>query len=104
MTATTMSARPGTTPPCGRCRGGGWPGSPGGSTASRWPAWPRCSALLAVYLLFTGMPMHHAYAAVLACHPASSLACRKLSVTSTAPVAASRRRSPGGVLLQCCPR
>ena len=30
---------------------------------------------LAAYLLFTGLPMHHAYAAVAACHPASSLAC-----------------------------
>jgi hypothetical protein len=30
---------------CGRCRGGGWPGSPGGSTASRWPGWPRCWCL-----------------------------------------------------------
>jgi len=26
----------------GRCRGGGWPGSPGGSTGSRWPGWPCC--------------------------------------------------------------
>src|ERR1700729_3019451 len=30
---------------------------------------------LAAYLLFTGLPMHNAYAAVAACHPASSLAC-----------------------------
>jgi len=30
---------------------------------------------LAAYLLFTGLPMHHAYAAVAACHPAGSLAC-----------------------------
>ena len=30
---------------------------------------------LAAYLVFTGLPMHHAYAAVTACHPASSLAC-----------------------------
>ena len=30
---------------------------------------------LAAYLLYTGLPMHHAYAAVTACHPASSLAC-----------------------------
>ena len=30
---------------------------------------------LAAYLLYTGLPMHHAYAAVTACHPASSPAC-----------------------------
>src|SRR5580698_1193677 len=30
---------------------------------------------LAAYLLYTGLPMHHAYAAVTACHPAGSLAC-----------------------------
>jgi len=30
---------------------------------------------LAAYLLYTGLPMHHAYAAVAACHPAGSLAC-----------------------------
>ena len=45
MTALTMPARPdAATPACGRCRGGGWPGSPGGSTGSRWPAWPYCWA------------------------------------------------------------
>src|SRR6266496_119310 len=32
------------TPACGRCRGGGWPGSPGGSTVPRWSAWPCSSA------------------------------------------------------------
>jgi hypothetical protein len=30
---------------------------------------------LAAYLLFTGLPMHHAYAAVAACLPAGSHAC-----------------------------
>jgi hypothetical protein len=30
---------------------------------------------LATYLLFTGLPMHHAYAAVAACRPAGALAC-----------------------------
>jgi hypothetical protein len=30
---------------------------------------------LAAYLLFTGLRMHHAYAAVAACHPAGTLAC-----------------------------
>ena len=33
--------------------------------------WSRCSARLAVYLLVTGIQIHHAYAAVAACHPAS---------------------------------
>jgi hypothetical protein len=32
-------------------------------------------AALAAYLVVTGLRMHHAYAAVAACHPASSLAC-----------------------------
>jgi hypothetical protein len=31
---------------------------------------------LAAYLLITGLRMHHAYAAVTACHPASSAACQ----------------------------
>jgi hypothetical protein len=34
---------------------------------------------LAAYLLITGLRMHHAYAAVAACHPASSLACGNAS-------------------------
>ena len=38
MTVLTLPARPGArTPACGRCRGGGWSGSPGGSTGPRWP-------------------------------------------------------------------
>jgi ABC-type transport system involved in multi-copper enzyme maturation permease subunit len=36
-------------------------------------------AALAAYLLITGLRMHHAYAAVAACHPASSLACSNAS-------------------------
>ena len=31
--------------------------------------------VLAAYLVFTGLPMHHAYAALTACRPAGSLAC-----------------------------
>ena len=54
MTALTMPARRPRTPACGRCRGGGWPGSPGGSTASRWSAWPCCSAGWRVYLWLAG--------------------------------------------------
>ena len=33
---------------------------------------------LAVYLWIAGLQLHHAYAAVTACHPASSLACGDL--------------------------
>jgi ABC-type transport system involved in multi-copper enzyme maturation permease subunit len=36
---------------------------------------------LAVYLLVTGLRMHHAYAAVAACHPAGSLACSTAAST-----------------------
>jgi ABC-2 family transporter protein len=31
---------------------------------------------LALYLLLTGLQLHHAYAAAIACHPASSVACQ----------------------------
>ena len=34
---------------------------------------------LALYLRLTGLPLHHAYAAVTACHPASSIACREMT-------------------------
>jgi ABC-type transport system involved in multi-copper enzyme maturation permease subunit len=33
----------------------------------------------AVYLLITGLQMHHAYAAVAACHPAGSVACQQVA-------------------------
>ena len=62
--------------PCGRCRGGGWPGSSGGSTASRWSAWPRCSARRRCYLWIVGSTLHSAYAAAVACHPVGSPACQ----------------------------
>ena len=76
MTTLTMPARPEEdAPACGRCRGGGWPGSPGGSTGSRWPAWPCSSARWRCTCGITGLQLHHAYAAAAACHPASSLAC-----------------------------
>jgi len=35
--------------------------------------------LLAVYMWITGLQLHHAYAAAIACHPASSLACNGLA-------------------------
>jgi hypothetical protein len=34
---------------------------------------------LAVYMWITGVQLHHAYAAVIACHPAGSLACGELA-------------------------
>jgi hypothetical protein len=36
---------------------------------------------LAVYLWIAGLPLHHAYAAATACHPASSAACQGLDST-----------------------
>ena len=75
MTALTMSARP----------GNGTDLRPVPWRRMAWVAWRRhrfalagvagLLGALAAYLLYTGLPMHHAYAAVAACHPASSLAC-----------------------------
>jgi hypothetical protein len=36
---------------------------------------------LAVYLWIAGLPLHHAYAAAVACHPASSAACQGVDST-----------------------
>jgi hypothetical protein len=36
---------------------------------------------LAVYLWLAGLPLHHAYTAAVACHPASSAACQRLDST-----------------------
>ena len=59
---------------------------------------------LAVWLWIIGIPLHHAYAAAIACHPASSPACAGLDGTFqgmdnllTGPA------TPGGVLLQAVP-
>ncbi len=59
---------------------------------------------LAVWLWIIGTPLHHAYAAALACHPASSPACAGLDSTFqgmdnllTGPT------TPGGVFLQVVP-
>ena len=59
---------------------------------------------LAVWLWIIGTPLHHAYAAAVACHPASSTACQSLVATfngindhMTGPT------SPGGVFLQAVP-
>jgi hypothetical protein len=59
---------------------------------------------LAVWLWNIGMPLHRAWAAAAACHPATSLACQDLASTfnsindhMTGPL------SPGGVFLQVVP-
>src|ERR1017187_9281689 len=60
---------------------------------------------LAVWLWIIGTPLHHAYAAATACHPASSPACQNL--ISTFDVSATSNfmgdKGPGGVLLQLVP-
>jgi hypothetical protein len=60
---------------------------------------------LAVWLWLIGTPLHHAYAAAIACHPASSAACQNLvstfNVSATNHVMGSK--GPGGVLLQLVP-
>ena len=62
-------------------------------------------AALAVWLWIIGTPLHHAYAAATACHPASSPACQNL--ISTFNVSATNNfmgnKGPGGVLLQLVP-
>jgi hypothetical protein len=59
---------------------------------------------LAVWLWIIGTPLHHAYAAAVACHPANSTTCQALVGTfngindhMTGPT------SPGGVFLQAVP-
>jgi hypothetical protein len=59
---------------------------------------------LAVWLWIIGTPLHHAYAAAVACHPANSTTCQALVGTfnglndhMTGPT------SPGGVFLQAMP-
>src|ERR1700722_18657225 len=59
---------------------------------------------LAVWLWIIGTPLHHAYAAAIACHPANSTACQALvgafnaiNDHMTGPT------SPGGVFLQAVP-
>ena len=37
---------------------------------------------VSAYLLVTGLPIHHAYAAVTACRPASSASCQQWPKTS----------------------
>jgi ABC-type transport system involved in multi-copper enzyme maturation permease subunit len=60
---------------------------------------------LAVWLGITGTSLHNAYAAAVACHPASSPTCQSL-ITTFDSSATSRflgDKGPGGVLLQLVP-
>ena len=59
---------------------------------------------LAVWLWITGTPLHHAYAAAAACHPASSAACQSLAGTFNGTNdRMAGGTTPGGVLLQLVP-
>ena len=77
MSALTMPVHPEQEADCGRCRGGGWPGSPGGSTASRSTGVAVLLGGLAAYVWVVGRQLHHAYAAAITCHPASSAWLRR---------------------------
>ena len=60
---------------------------------------------LAVWLWIIGTSLHHAYAAAIACHPASSAACQDLVATfnGSAENHFMGSKGPGGVLLQLVP-
>ena len=60
---------------------------------------------LAVWLWSIGTPLHRAYAAAVACHPASSLTCQNLvnAFNVSATNHAMGSKGPGGVLLQLLP-
>jgi hypothetical protein len=59
---------------------------------------------LAVWLWTIGMPLHHAYVAATACHPASSPACQDLVGTfDSMGNHMTGATSPGGVFLQLVP-
>ena len=60
---------------------------------------------LAVWLWRIGMPLHNAYAAAVACHPASSPACQHLANAYDASATDNfmGSKGPGGVLLQLMP-
>jgi ABC-type transport system involved in multi-copper enzyme maturation permease subunit len=59
---------------------------------------------LAVWLWIIGTPLHSAYAAAIACHPASSSACQNLVSTFNATNDhMTGATSPGGVFLQLVP-
>ncbi|MBV9448836.1 MAG: hypothetical protein JO345_23355 [Streptosporangiaceae bacterium] len=60
---------------------------------------------LAVWLWRMGTPLHNAYAAAVACHPASSAACQNLAGAFSASATSDfmGHHGPGGVLLQLMP-
>ena len=60
---------------------------------------------LAVWLWSAGTSLHNAYAAAIACHPASSAACQNLIniFNSSATSNVMGNKDPGGVLLQLVP-
>jgi len=60
---------------------------------------------LAVWLWRIGTPLHNAYAAAAACHPASSAACQNLqdNFANIATNGLMGNKDPGGVLLQLVP-
>jgi len=62
-------------------------------------------AALAVWLWRIGIPLHHAYTAAAACHPASSATCQNLAsiFNSSATSNLMGDKGPGGVLLQLVP-
>jgi hypothetical protein len=58
---------------------------------------------LAVWLWRMGVPLHQAYAAAVACHPAASAACQDLALAVPAGDHFMGSKGPGGVLLQVLP-
>jgi hypothetical protein len=106
MTALTTPARPDEDD--GRLRPVPWRRMAGVTWRQHWIALAGVAVLLgalAVWLWITGRPLHHAWAAATACHPASSAACQNLiatfNVTATNHFMGSK--GPGGVLLQLMP-
>jgi len=106
MTALTMPARPGGDDT--RLRPVPWRRMAGVVWRQHRIALAAAAVLLgaaAVWLWITGTPLHHAYAAAAACHPASSPACQNLisafDVSATSDLMGNK--DPGGVLLQLMP-
>ncbi|HZR49434.1 MAG TPA: ABC transporter permease subunit [Streptosporangiaceae bacterium] len=60
---------------------------------------------VAVWLWTAGMPLHQAYAAAVACHPASSTACQNLAGTFSQLATSDfmGNHGPGGILVQLVP-
>jgi hypothetical protein len=60
---------------------------------------------LAAWLWTAGLPLHHAYAAAVACHPASSAVCQDLGTAFNVSATSHPMggKGPGAVLLQVVP-